>query len=185
MKTDIINRVIAILGSEWSEQIMIALGDPQALAQIESQLKSELEAVTTLDGYWDIFDRAPLASEVAEEALVKIAQLLKSELDAATTIAECWNVYGGAPIGTEVAAQAFAKTLSLAVTFGDCMGIYVSASAYEETSEEKKQALAKAISLATIDDWSACFELTLPASEDEFACIRAIAAFLEKEQVPA
>ena len=156
--------VVQILGG-YEDHVAAALGITEDLS---------LERIaTTFDDWIAVCWTKDHGSKAAAQALARALALASSFDD--------WvAVYKETPSYSDTEVQALAKVMSLASSFSDWLIVN---DLMPSGSDAATQALARAMSLATtIKEWEQCFHSAEAHSEEEYACIRAIAKSVEKQE---
>lgn len=177
MNQNIGGKVVKFLGGSWSQQ------EVETALVGGGQAKSLITTVADyVRGWLGVFSFQAFSKAEAEAIKRSVAEIDARhllELDAATTVDECLIISRKDAPGSELRTKAIAKAMSLANNFDE----YIQICDYESSgSKTEKAAFAEAVSLATtLDQWRTCCYRTFRGSREQSACIRVIAAILEKE----
>ena len=108
---------------------------------------------------------------------------IMKKLLSASTVKECLGICRKAPGGSEMKKKALEKAMEFASTVKECLGICRKAPG---GSEVERKALEKAMEFAsTVEEYKNIFCFTSIHSPKAYACIKKIAAILEKEEISA
>ena len=169
----LVDRLCLILGQDKRDQVCSALDVP---LPEETDIMKKLLSASTVEECLGICRKAPGGSEVEKKALEKAMEF-------ASTVEECLDICQKAPGGSEMKKKALEKAMEFASTVKECLGICRKAPG---GSEVERKALEKAMEFAsTVEEYKNIFCFTSIHSPKAYACIKKIAAILEKEEISA